>query len=257
MTDDEVGDPLEAGLERLRDASRPELAQRLSVIDRCIAAWQAGPVEVALWQAGRREAHRLAGSLGMLGFTGGTEVARRLNDLFQGEQSPAAAGRAAELLAALHRELAGPPAPVPADPSAPVAAGLARPVRVLLADDDDTIAAAVRVALQLDGLELLRARDGEAAIRLAREQDVDLLLLDLEMPLLDGFEVCRTLRADPRLAAIPIIVMTAHSERGRIQAELAQGATDYLAKPFKVSDLRHRVRTLLASRPSELPTDSA
>src|SRR5262249_12438813 len=157
-----------------------------------------GPVQHDLWQAAQRAAHRLAGSLGVLGFEGAGEVALRLDRVFRYQQRPGEAGLATELLAALHHDLERQLAPMPAGPSAPARQAPPRPSRVLLADDDNTIAAAVRVSLQLDGVELLHAHDGAEAVRLAREQDPDLLLLDLEMPFLDGFEVCRTLRADPR-----------------------------------------------------------
>jgi DNA-binding response OmpR family regulator len=117
----------------------------------------------------------------------------------------------------------------------------------LLAEDDDTIAAAVRISLGLDGLELLWARDGVEAVRLAREHDLALALLDLDLPLLDGLEVCRRLRADPRLASIPIVLMSGQSDPRRVQGDsLSPCITDYLAKPFSVADLRSRVRGLLA-----------
>jgi CheY-like chemotaxis protein len=265
MSGNQAGDALEVGLQRLRETARPEIEQRLTVIESCVAAWQAGPVPDDLWQVARRAAHQLAGSLWVLGFEGAGEPARRLNGLLECQPRSSEAGPAAELLAALRHELGRQPAPVPTAPSlvptvpsapSPVPTVLSahsqqpptRPARVLLADDDNTIAAAVQVSLQLDGVELIRARDGAEAVRLAREQDFDLILLDLEMPILDGFEVCRTLRDDPRLSRIPIVLITAQSDRGHIQARLAEGATEYLAKPFKVAELRKRIRTLLASR---------
>ena len=122
----------------------------------------------------------------------------------------------------------------------------AHPIRVLMADDDDSIATVVKTALRLDGFELIRARDGEEALQLARAADVDLILLDVQMPLLDGFAVCRALRADPALAAIPIIMLTGQRDPEDLQAGFAEGATDYITKPFAVAQLRARVRTWLA-----------
>ena len=120
-----------------------------------------------------------------------------------------------------------------------------RQIRILLADDDDTIVTIVQTALRLDGFEVVCARDGEEALRLAREQDLDLVLLDVEMPLLDGFAVCRELRTVPRLASLPILMLTAQRDREGLLTGFAQGATDYLVKPFEVAQLRARVRTWL------------
>ena len=120
-----------------------------------------------------------------------------------------------------------------------------RQIRILLADDDDTIVTIVQTALRLDGFEVVCARDGEEALRLARELDLDLVLLDVEMPLLDGFSVCRELRTDPRLKALPILMLTAQRDREGLLTGFAQGATDYLVKPFEVAQLRARVRTWL------------
>jgi CheY-like chemotaxis protein len=106
-----------------------------------------------------------------------------------------------------------------------------------MADDDDSIATIVKTALRLDGFELIRARDGEEALQLARAAVVDLILLDVQMPLLDGFAVCRALRAEPALAAIPIIMLTGQRDPEDLQTGFAEGATD---------QLRARVRTWLA-----------
>jgi two-component system phosphate regulon response regulator PhoB len=96
------------------------------------------------------------------------------------------------------------------------------------------------------------------ALALAWEREVHLVLLDLDLPHLDGLEVCRRLRADPRLATIPIMLMTGQGTPGRAAGHpltpgdlITSGVTDYLAKPFKVADLRRRARSLLTSGPGE------
>jgi DNA-binding response OmpR family regulator len=123
---------------------------------------------------------------------------------------------------------------------------------VLLAEDDETVATAVAVALRLDGIELLWARDGAEAIELASADVPDLVLLDLDLPDLDGLEVCRRLRSDPRLATLPIVLLTAHVDAHRTRPG-DPCVTAHLAKPFRVADLRQQVRALLAGGPERGP----
>ena len=105
---------------------------------------------------------------------------------------------------------------------------------VLVVDDDPAIVELVQTALEDEGYEVYAAVNGEA-LQLAAEQHPDVILLDIMMPIMDGVEVSRRLRADPRTAAIPIIAMSAH---GRLQATgSAMQANDKLAKPFKLSNL--------------------
>ena len=156
-------------------------------------------------------------------------------------------GLASGLLVAIRQEIAAPPPQSGDDGHISDAAGPDPPARVLLAEDDVTVAAAVREALRLDGLGLVWARDGPDAVRLAREYDVGLVLLDFDLPVFDGLEVCRQVREDPRMATIPIVLMTGGTHHGFASSQDPPPCiTAYLAKPFKVADLRSRVRTLLA-----------
>src|SRR5262245_22369561 len=124
--------------------------------------------------------------------------------------------------------------PPGAEPSRP---GTPRPSRVLLAEDDETISAAVRISLQLDGLELLRARDGAEAVQLGCKHEFDLILVDLDLPVLTGLEVCQKLRDCPHLAAVPILVMTTHHDPRRVLVGSRPAHVNgYLAKPFKVAE---------------------
>ena len=244
-------DPLEDQLQRLRQVAQPELPPVAR--DRALRTRGAGGEarSSAPGGSGEAEAHRLAGALGVLGYPQGTDLARQLNLLFQGSSSytPAQLALATDLIVGLRRALSRPPTEEHSmiqEAPPPEYLGTAR---VLLAEDDETIAAAIRVSLRLDGLEIVWARDGLEAVRLASEHQVDLALLDLGLPLFDGLEVCRRLRADPRLATIPIVLLTGRNDPRRAAAGTAEPCvTDYLAKPFQVSELRNRVRTLLASR---------
>ena len=122
--------------------------------------------------------------------------------------------------------------------------------RILIADDDDDILEAVRINLELEGYEVHSARDGLEALDRARAVQPDLILLDIVMPGLDGFEVCRDLRADARTSDSAVMFLTAKSATRDEATGLLAGADDYVVKPFDPADLVERVRRVLASRPA-------
>ena len=116
---------------------------------------------------------------------------------------------------------------------------------VLIADDEPHIVELVRVTLQDDRVRLLEATTGEAALAVADALSVDLVLLDVHLPDLSGFDVCRALRARPRLAAARIVMLTAAAQQEDIARGLAAGADDYLTKPFSPLRLLSLVDRLL------------
>ena len=117
---------------------------------------------------------------------------------------------------------------------------------VLVVDDDEEIRSLLRRGLAREGFQVFLAADGEQAIRLAAEQPVDLVVLDVLMPGLDGLEVCRRLRAaDERL---PIVMLTARDAVPDRVAGLEMGADDYLVKPFAFVELLARIRVRLRQR---------
>lgn len=115
--------------------------------------------------------------------------------------------------------------------------------RLLLAEDDASLARMVVTALTRSGYAVTHARTGTAALAAARASDVDLLILDVGLPGLDGLEVCRALRAEDRW--LPIIFLTARDDEVTRVAGLDVGADDYLTKPFSMRELRARVGALL------------
>jgi two-component system response regulator MprA len=118
-------------------------------------------------------------------------------------------------------------------------------------DDDEQLRAALRRALAFEGHEVVPAGNGVEGLRLAREHGPDLVVLDVLMPGIDGFEVCRQLRAEGDAAsgqAVPILMLTARDEIADRVAGLDAGADDYLVKPFAVDELLARVRALLRRR---------
>jgi DNA-binding response OmpR family regulator len=123
--------------------------------------------------------------------------------------------------------------------------------RILVAEDDLDLGPVLEEVLEEDGYEVLRVTDGAEAVRLAEQHTFDLILLDVEMPRLDGLAACRALRADPRLAAVPIVMLTARSSEEQLLMGFAEGATDYLTKPFAVAQFRARVRSWLTRTAGE------
>jgi DNA-binding response OmpR family regulator len=124
------------------------------------------------------------------------------------------------------------------------AAGGHQPV-VLVADDDEDILELVALCLERSGYRVLHAHDGEQALRLAREQQPDLAVLDVAMPKLDGFELTRRLRAEDGTRRMPIVLLTARAQDADVQHGLEAGADDYIRKPFSPQELGARVEAIL------------
>jgi len=116
---------------------------------------------------------------------------------------------------------------------------------ILIADDRASSRELLRTVLQRAGYEVLEAEDGEQALAQARVGNPDLVLLDLQMPGLDGFGVLAELRGDPRFRDLPIVALTASAMRGDREKILEAGFTEYLAKPASPETLRETVARLL------------
>jgi DNA-binding response OmpR family regulator len=125
---------------------------------------------------------------------------------------------------------------------------------ILLVDDEDSVQKLLTYPLERDGFRVVQARDGEQAIRLFGDEQIDLVVLDLMLPKVDGLEVCKRLRADSN---VPIIMLTARGEELDKVLGLELGADDYITKPFSIREFRSRVRALLrrAALPKEKPRE--
>lgn len=126
---------------------------------------------------------------------------------------------------------------------------------VLVVDDDSDIARFIEINLRLEGFDVLLAADGEEALEVITRAVPDLLLLDVMMPKIDGVELCRRLRADPRTAHVPVIMLTAKSLPVDKVVGLTAGADDYIIKPFDTLELVARVQSTLR-RNSEMRATS-
>jgi DNA-binding response OmpR family regulator len=130
---------------------------------------------------------------------------------------------------------------------------------ILLVDDEDSVQKLLTYPLERDGYRVVAARDGEEALRLFESEPVDLVVLDIMLPKLDGLEVCKRLRAE---SSVPIIMLTARDDEFDTVLGLELGADDYITKPFSIREFRSRVRALLRRAgstrhdPSEEPISS-
>src|SRR5690625_1385491 len=123
--------------------------------------------------------------------------------------------------------------------------------RILVVDDDTALAEMIGIVLQGEGYDTVLCPDGAQALQVFREEEPDLVLLDLMLPGLDGIEVCRLIRAE---SGVPIVMLTAKSDTVDVVAGLEAGADDYVPKPFKPKELVARVKTRLRRTTGE-PTE--
>mgnify|MGYP000002547415 FL=1 len=114
--------------------------------------------------------------------------------------------------------------------------------RILTVEDDERIRTAVRLALEDEGWEVEEADTGEDALQAFTRQPSDVVLIDIMLPGIDGFDVCRSIR---RVSDVPIVMVTARSDTHDVVAGLEAGADDYLTKPFAPKELSARIRALL------------
>ena len=124
--------------------------------------------------------------------------------------------------------------------------------KVLVVDDEKLIVKGIRFSLEQDGMEVTCAYDGEEALRLAQENKFDMILLDIMLPKMDGFEVCQAIR---EFSNMPIVMLTAKGEDMDKIMGLEYGADDYMTKPFNILEVKARIKAIMrrtaASEPKE------
>ncbi|MFA5539989.1 MAG: response regulator [Gemmobacter sp.] len=116
---------------------------------------------------------------------------------------------------------------------------------VLIADDEPNIVVSLEFLLKREGHRVLIARDGAEALAMIRDERPALVLLDAMMPGLSGFDLCETLRSDPELSGIRIVMLTARSREADQARAMGAGADAFVAKPFSTRDLAVRIRELM------------
>ena len=118
--------------------------------------------------------------------------------------------------------------------------------RILLVDDEPSIVKMVGKRLEVEGFDVVVAMDGQAGLEKARSEQPDLIVLDLMLPKLNGYEVCTMLKQDSRYQTIPIVLFTAKAQEKDEQLGRACGANAYVRKPFRAQELLEQIRTLIA-----------
>jgi len=121
-------------------------------------------------------------------------------------------------------------------------------VRILLVEDNETNRDMLSRRLQRRGYDVLLAVDGQEGVSMAQSERPDLVLMDMSLPVLDGWEATRRLKGDAETKAIPVIALTAHAMRGDREEALAAGCDDYDTKPVDFVRLLGKIETLLAGR---------
>ena len=116
---------------------------------------------------------------------------------------------------------------------------------VLVVEDDDEIRELLRLELEIEGFAVLTVTNGAEAVNAARRQKPDIILMDIQMPVMNGVEATRTIKNDPDIQHIPILMVTVLETKDDVIQGLEAGAIDYITKPFFVPELKARVRAVL------------
>lgn len=126
-------------------------------------------------------------------------------------------------------------------------------MKILVVDDEKLLVKGIKFNLEQEGYEVITAFDGEEAVELAHDESIDVILLDLMLPKIDGFTACRTIR---EFSDVPIIMLTAKSEDVDKILGLEYGADDYITKPFNIREVEARIKAILRRVNAEPKSDA-
>ncbi len=124
-------------------------------------------------------------------------------------------------------------------------------MKLLIADDEPGVRSLVRMTLESEDYEIIEAANGHDALAAARGHRPDLVLLDVNMPVPSGFDVCRNLKQDPETADMTVVMLTAQAQESDLEAGLRSGADGYFTKPFSPIALLRKVEEVLAGKEEE------
>jgi DNA-binding response OmpR family regulator len=117
--------------------------------------------------------------------------------------------------------------------------------RILIAEDERDIRDLIAFTLRFAGHEVIATANGEEALNMALETIPDLILLDVRMPRMTGYEACRQIKAEDKTSHIPVVFLSAKGQESEVQTGLAAGAAEYILKPFSPDNLTERIRVIL------------
>jgi DNA-binding response OmpR family regulator len=117
--------------------------------------------------------------------------------------------------------------------------------KIMVVDDEPYIARVIKFKLEQEGYNVISANDGQTGLQKIREEKPDLVLLDVMMPGLSGYDVCQQLKQDPALAGIPVVILTAKGQERDREQGLNMGASDYITKPFSPNRLLDLVKNMI------------
>jgi len=120
--------------------------------------------------------------------------------------------------------------------------------RILIIEDEVALAEGIQARLDVEGYKASIARDGQIGVDMAREERPDLILLDILMPRINGWDACKILKSDPKTKDIPIVMCTALTQIGDSEKAFQSGANDYVTKPYDMNRLVEKVRRFLGEK---------
>jgi diguanylate cyclase (GGDEF)-like protein len=229
---------------------RPEMLERVAAIERAVTALITGDLDAGLLGEARGAAHTLAGTAGTFGYVRASQLAREIERELE-DAGVASVPGISRLTLSLRGELEAEAAAAMSAPHVPVESNEDRvrvplqATRALLVDDDPAALDAMRVLLEGHQFEVFTLADPRCFWETLQEVEPELLLLDLDMPGVNGRELCSVVRGDARWSHLAVIVVTAHSDPETVESLFAAGADDYIAKPLKGSELITRVSNRL------------
>ncbi len=128
------------------------------------------------------------------------------------------------------------------------------PKKVLVVDDDEALVEVVSNLLRMEGFEVIQAYNGKMGLEKARSEKPHIIVLDIMMPEMDGYEVLTKLKEDPQTADIPVIMLTARTEDKAVIESWKKGADFYIPKPFEIDELLHVIELVIQSKYSKSTT---
>ena len=119
--------------------------------------------------------------------------------------------------------------------------------KILIAEDEADIRELIKITLSFGGFEVVAAEDGRRAVELAQESPFDLIMMDVQMPHMNGYEACREIKKIPALRETPVVFLSAKGQSSEVREGLGAGAIDYMLKPFAPDELITRINQILAN----------